>query len=351
MKYLATLLLAFMTIALVISGILLWKRRNETGDYSRHIQAVSSWISSLFTSMFIIRTWQETTTVYSAFFEPEHTFVPLLMQMSFFLYPLEVIRPSISRSKVHALLFTPLLLLAAVGLVAGIEYTPIYSYSDLWQNIGKFNVWFRLLSLVVMLFYCFSLFLVPYDWHKSSADKKFIMHYSCGFCLIGLLYFAIQITHLQWLVIAHQVAWISVFLSVAWYELNERLLVPQTNLEPEDSCNCNTAGDKLWEQISFYLESNEKWRDPDLNMTSLSELLESNRTYVGEAFKRNTGMTFIEYITKRRINHVTQTLENNPNTNIQELFNFVGYRQRSTAWRNFQKITGKTPAEFLENLK
>ena len=33
---------------------------------------------------------------------------------------------------------------------------------------------------------------------------------------------------------------------------------------------------------------------------------------------------------------------------IQELFNYAGYRQRSTAWRNFQKVTGMTPAEFIE---
>jgi hypothetical protein len=34
MKYIATILLFFMTIALVTSGVILWKRRKETGDYS-----------------------------------------------------------------------------------------------------------------------------------------------------------------------------------------------------------------------------------------------------------------------------------------------------------------------------
>ena len=31
-----------------------------------------------------------------AFIEPEHTFVPILIQMTFFLYPLEVILPDSS---------------------------------------------------------------------------------------------------------------------------------------------------------------------------------------------------------------------------------------------------------------
>ena len=351
MKYIATILLVFMTVTLVISGILLWKRRKEVSDYSRIIWAVFSWISAFFTLTFIMRTWQETTTADGAFFEPEHTFVPILMQMTFFLYPLEVIRPTISRAKVYVLLFTPLILLVSVGMCAGIEYTTIYTYADLWQHIGEFNVWFRLLTLTVMLFYCFSLFLVPYDWRKSSADKKFIMFYSCGFCLIGLLHFSIQMSHAYWLVLAHQVVWITFFLAVAWYELRERLLVPQTVLEQVESCDGDSTDDCLWKEINLLLDNNDKWRDPNLSLSSLSEQLASNRTYVGEAFKRNARMTFIEYLTKRRIGYVIDALQANPNADIHELLNHVGYRQRSTAWRNFQKIAGMTPTEFVDNLK
>ena len=351
MKYIATILLVFMTVTLVISGILLWKRRKESSDYSRIIWAVFSWISAFFTLTFIMRTWQETTTADGAFFEPEHTFVPILMQMTFFLYPLEVIRPTISRAKVYVLLFTPLILLVSVGMCAGIEYTTIYTYADLWQHIGEFNVWFRLLTLTVMLFYCFSLFLVPYDWRKSSADKKFIMFYSCGFCLIGLLHFSIQMSHAYSLVLAHQIVWITFFLAVAWYELRERLLVPQTVLEQVESCDGDSTDDCLWKEINLLLDNNDKWRDPNLSLSSLSEQLASNRTYVGEAFKRNARMTFIEYLTKRRIGYVIDALQANPNADIHELLNHVGYRQRSTAWRNFQKITGMTPTEFVDNLK
>ena len=351
MKYTATILLAFMTVTFVTSGVLLWKRRKETGDYSRIIWAVFSWFSAFFALTFIMRTWQETTTADGAFFEPEHTFVPILIQMAFFLYPLEVIRPTISRARVYALLFTPLILLVAMGMCAGIEYTPIYTYADLWRHIGKFNVWFRLFSLMVMLFYCFSLFLVPYDWRKSSADKRFITFYSCGFCLIGLLHFAIQMFHAYFLVLAHQIVWISLFLSVVWYELRERLLVPQAALKQEESCDCDSTEDGLWGEITLLLDNNEKWRDPNLSLSSLSELLDSNRTYIGEAFKQNTGMTFVEYMTKRRIDYVMARMKDNPKADIHELFNYVGYRQRSTAWRNFQKITGMTPTEFVDNLK
>lgn len=351
MKIIATVILALMTVALVSSGALLWKRRKETSDWSRIIWAVFSWISAFFTLTFIMRTWLETTTADGAFFEPEHTFVPILMQMTFFLYPLEVIRPTIGRIKSYVLLFAPLLILVVVGMCAGIEYTPIYTYTDLWQHIGEFNVWYRLFALLVMLLYCFSLFLVPYDWRKSSADKKFIMSYSFGFCLIGLLHFSIQMSHCYILVLAHQIVWISFFLYVAWYELKERLVVQQARQEQGESSVCDFTEDSLWMEITLLFDNNQKWRDPNLSLSSLAELLESNRTYVGDAFKRNTGMTFVEYLTKRRIDYVIAGIKSDPNADIHELFNYVGYRQRSTAWRNFQKIAGITPTEFVENLK
>ena len=71
--------------------------------------------------------------------------------------------------------FSPVFSFMKYRKLSHVKYTPIYSYTDLWQHIGEFNVWFRLLTLFVMLFYCFSLFLVPYDWRKSSADKKLIL--------------------------------------------------------------------------------------------------------------------------------------------------------------------------------
>ena len=351
MKYIATVLLAFMTIALVISGALLWKRREETGDHSRTIWALFSWLSSFFAMMFIFRTWTETTTADGAFFEPEHTFVPILMQMTFFLYPLEVMRPTIGKGRVYVFLFAPLLLLVFTGMCAGIEYTTISTYADIWQHIGEFNVWFRIFALFVILAYCFALFLVPYDWRKSSADNKLILFYSCCFCLMGLIHFAIQLTHSYWLVLAHQVVWITFFLAVAWYELKERLLVPKAILESEESEVPDSMDNGLWGKIILCLDNNDKWRDPNLSLSTLSESLESNRTYVGDAFKRNTGMTFVEYLTKRRIDYITSEMKIDPHADIHELFNYVGYRQRSTAWRNFHKVTGLTPTEFIDSLK
>lgn len=350
MRYIATILLACMTVTLVLCGTLLWRRRHESNDRSRIIWAGCCWLSALFSLTFIFRTWSATTTADGALFEPEHTFVPLLMQMTFFLYPLEVIRPSAHKSLVYALLFAPLCLLLVIGLWSGIAYTTIYTFADLWQHIGEFNVWLRLVALMVMLFYCFSLFLVPYDWRKSSASKRFIGLYASGFCLIGLFHFAIQMSHAYLLVLLHQVAWITIFVAVTYYELRVRLSAPSADPSPQTADTPETAPDKLWMRIEQQIDANDGWRNPDLTLTMLAQQVFSNRTYVSEAFKRNTGLTFGEWIAKRRIDYVVAALRHDPKQDIKELFHYVGFRSRTAAWTNFRKETGLSPADFLANL-
>ena len=365
MRYIATIILVLTTASLIFSGILLWRRRGETGDFSRYIHAVLSWVSAFFAATFLFRTWAETTTADGALFEPEHTFIPLIAQMTFFLYPLEVIKPAVSKAKVYAFLFVPLMSLLCIGMFAGIEYTTINTYTDLWQHIWEPNVLFRLVTLTVMLFYAFALFLVPYNWNSSTVSRKFILTYALGFMLIGVFHFLIQITHSYLFIILHQLTWITFFLAVARYELKERLVAaPEadggavgstassdavevaTKAEVED----HPQADELWKKILSALEYEQQWRNPELTLTALCQQVCSNRTYVCEAFKRNAGFTFSEYMSQKRIGYVVSVLKENPNTYIKDLFHYVGYRSRTAGWENFHKVTGVSPSEFIANL-
>ena len=113
------------------------------------------------------------------------------------------------------------------------------------------------------------------------------MKYALGFCLIRILHFAIHISHVYWLALIHQIVWITFFLYVAYYELHERLQAPQTTLEAAEKTTTGSISDRLREQTIIMLNCNDKWRSPELSLTSLAEQLESNRTYVGYR-KRST---------------------------------------------------------------
>ena len=76
-----------------------------------------------------------------------------------------------------------------------------------------------------------------------------------------------------------------------------------------------------------------------------------NRTYVSNSFKRNAGVGFSEYISRRRVGYVVEVLDNDPEADVQSLFFYVGYRSYSTAWDNFRRVTGMTVGEYVGKLK
>ena len=335
-----------MTVDLVACGAVLWKRRNETGDHSRTIQAVFSWISAFFAFIFIFRTLNGTTPVDGSYLEPEHMFMPILIQMAMLLYPLELIRPS-NPAKVYTVLFAPLLIVVIAGLFGGIGYTYIDSLSDLWHNIGKPDVWFRMLALLLVFLNGFALLLFLHRSAISGVDRRYLTNYAIAYMLLAFLHIAIQITHLYVLVLVHQIIWISVFCMTAWYELRIRIVVPSGN----DRASEPAEADTLWDNIIAVIETEHGWRDPDLTLTSLTSKVGSNRTYVSNSFKRNAGVGFSEYISRRRVGYVVETLDNDPEADVQSLFFYVGYRSYSTAWDNFRRVTGMTVGEYVGKLK
>lgn len=121
--------------------------------------------------------------------------------------------------------------------------------------------------------------------------------------------------------------------------------------ETDDPDKLHAGESLVWEKIRSLVDENEGWKDPDISLTSLSQKSYSNRTYVSDAFRRNTGMTFNRYIAQCRINYVVESLKLDPDADLQKLFTEAGYRQRTTAWRNFTKIMGLSPTDFIQTLK
>lgn len=360
MKLLEIGILIIMAVGFAAGGFLLWNRRNETNDYSRHMQAMLNWMSSFLSLVFLFRLWFGNPSTDNEILEAELIFFPSLIRLLFLVYPIEVIKHGMSRMKIYPLVFFPAVALLIVGMFSGLTYTELTSVQDIIRNIGKFDVLFRVFSMVLLFLYCFILFLIPNNLRRCGTDRSFIPRFALLFCLLGVTYSVTLVTNWACVGFLHQIIWMMLFFSVTYWELKKRMI---SNL-PEDSSQISSKtqtrrpasgiesaqADELWEKILHVIEDLEGWRNPEISLNSLSEQVLSNRTYVGEAFKRNTGMTFTEYINKRRIDSVVEVLTRNPKSHIQDVFLDAGYRQRSTAWKNFHKFMGVSPTEFIENL-
>ena len=86
----------------------------------------------------------------------------------------------------------------------------------------------------------------------------------------------------------------------------------------------------------------------DLSLHRQAEMLNVNASYLSTLFKKETGMTLTEYVTKKRIEHASFLLAST-NLQIQTVAQNCGIYDVNYFTKMFKKQTGKTPREYREN--
>lgn len=93
---------------------------------------------------------------------------------------------------------------------------------------------------------------------------------------------------------------------------------------------------------------NQNYNNPDFNLVSLAEYMNMSLAYVSKLFKRLTKYNFKEYLTKIRIEKGTELLVENPDMQIKEIANLVGYNNPEPFTKAFVQIHKVLPAEYLK---
>lgn len=87
----------------------------------------------------------------------------------------------------------------------------------------------------------------------------------------------------------------------------------------------------------------------DLSTRKMSEILHLNTNYFCDLFKKETGMTFLDYLTKIRISMAKKMLREKVSIRTYEVAEMVGYSDSRYFARIFKRETGMTPSEYREN--
>lgn len=85
--------------------------------------------------------------------------------------------------------------------------------------------------------------------------------------------------------------------------------------------------------------------DEDLSLEYLSNIVELSPTYLGRLFKRDIGMSMIDYIMEQRIQLAKKHLMDGTYRNY-ELAEKIGFKSYSYFCTIFKKVTGQTPNEY-----
>lgn len=85
----------------------------------------------------------------------------------------------------------------------------------------------------------------------------------------------------------------------------------------------------------------------DLSFSEVANTLKLNISYLSRQFKKETGMTFVDYVNNVRIKKALELMKN-PSIRICEIADKVGYKSQNYFSVTFKRIMGQSPSEFRQ---
>lgn len=98
----------------------------------------------------------------------------------------------------------------------------------------------------------------------------------------------------------------------------------------------------LIENIKNYVEANLEY---DIKIAEVAKAFKYNEQYLGRLFKKETGLSFCEYINKQRINRAKRLLKETEESVI-DIASFAGFNNVTYFNRIFKRQLNITPLEF-----
>ena len=118
------------------------------------------------------------------------------------------------------------------------------------------------------------------------------------------------------------------------------------------SKNLHVREDSKYQELGMlamdYIEKN--YGDPTVSLNAVCEYLAVSPSYLSNVVKGYTGGTFIEALTKKRIEKAKNLIETTSYKNYQ-IAHLVGYSDPYYFSKAFKKMTGMSPTEYARKVR
>lgn len=98
-------------------------------------------------------------------------------------------------------------------------------------------------------------------------------------------------------------------------------------------------------RVNLYLAGH--WSDPGLTVQDMAQELGFTNTYLCAAYKKSSGLTINQYITRLRVEHARELLSSTQKK-LYEVGKAVGYTDGKYFTKVFTRETGLTPKQYRE---
>lgn len=102
----------------------------------------------------------------------------------------------------------------------------------------------------------------------------------------------------------------------------------------------------LIERIEEVVTKRQLYLRHNLKISDVAAELCTNRLYVSTAINEEMGISFSDYINRKRVNYAILLMRTNPQMTIYEIADLSGFSSDKSFYRNFKNITGKSPKEM-----
>ena len=104
----------------------------------------------------------------------------------------------------------------------------------------------------------------------------------------------------------------------------------------------------LVERIEEVVTKQQLYLRHNLKVSDVAKELGTNRLYVSTAINEEMGISFSDYINRKRVNYAIHLMRNNPQMTTYEIADLSGFASDKSFYRNFRSITGKSPKEIRQ---
>ena len=110
---------------------------------------------------------------------------------------------------------------------------------------------------------------------------------------------------------------------------------------------------ELAERLTVLMEDEHPYLDPDLDLSGLSDLLDKNPRQVSQTINQSFSKNFYEYVNHYRVEAFKKRMQDPGRKKLTLLGHALecGFKSKSTFNDVFKKATGKTPSQYVRDLK
>lgn len=109
----------------------------------------------------------------------------------------------------------------------------------------------------------------------------------------------------------------------------------------------DNGNEELLERICQLMDERQLFRNSELKVADVAEVLGTNSRYVTDCIKDKRGMTFTQFVNEYRVSYVQQLLRLHPDMKVFEAYTQAGFTSERSFFRIFKDVTGMTTTEWL----